>query len=150
MPFVISGLDPAQFSELLPHHRAVRRVVDESPGYPCRITLEDAPLGAEVVLLHHEHLAVDSPYRAAGPIFVRLGAKQRVCAPGEVPVALTRRLLSVRGYDARGMMIAADVVAGRELAARLETFLDDGRIMFAHVHHAGPGCFACRVDRLSA
>ncbi|MFT3707516.1 MAG: DUF1203 domain-containing protein [Archangium sp.] len=148
MSFVIRGLDPAQFSTLTAQHRVQRRIVDESPGYPCRVTLEDARVGEEVLLLNFEHLETDSPYRAAGPIFIRPGAPQRVCAPGEVPPALARRLLSVRGYDAKGMMVASDVVEGRELAARLDTFLADPKIAFAHLHNAKPGCFAARVDRV--
>lgn len=149
MPFVISGLDPAQFSTTT-SPLAHRRIVDASPGFPCRVSLEDAQVGEEVLLLNYEHLSAASPYRASGPIFVRPNALRRVCAPGEVPEALRRRLLSVRGYDARAMMIASDVVDGRELASRLELVFADAQIDFIHVHHAKPGCFACRVDRVSA
>jgi hypothetical protein len=147
MSFVIRGLDPAQFATLHPAHHAQRRVVDERPGFPCRVTLEDAEVGEEVLLLHFEHLPVDSPYRASGPIFVRPNAPRRVCAPGEVPLALQRRLLSVRGYDTKGLMVAADVVDGRELATRLEVIFADPAVSYVHVHHAKPGCFACRVER---
>lgn len=150
MPFVISGLDPSQFSKLQPSALVQRRVVDESPGFPCRVTLEDAAVGEEVLLVHFEHLTHDSPYRSAGPIFVRPHASRRACAPGEVPLALQRRLLSVRGYDQRGMMLEADVVDGSALAAKLEALFREAAIDFVHVHHAKPGCFACRVDRVSA
>ncbi|WP_240034586.1 DUF1203 domain-containing protein [Flavobacterium silvisoli] len=48
-----------------------RMIVDKFPGFPCRVSLEDAEIGEEVVLLNFEHHAVPSPYRANGPIFIR-------------------------------------------------------------------------------
>ena len=53
MSYLIRGLDPSNFSHLwqlddaeLADHRAVRIVVDEEPGFPDRISLRDAPVGA--------------------------------------------------------------------------------------------------------
>ncbi len=52
--------------------RGIFRVTaDEKPGYPCRITLEDAEPGETLLLLAFEHQPAASPYRASGPIFVR-------------------------------------------------------------------------------
>jgi hypothetical protein len=65
-----------------------------------------------------------------------------------VPDALARRLLSLRAYDAQGLMRSADVVDGRALAARAaRLFADDAAVVVVHVHHARPGCFACRIER---
>ena len=57
MPFQITPLDPQTFSHLfemddatLTKHNARRVRVDECPGYPCRISLEDAPIGEEIIL----------------------------------------------------------------------------------------------------
>ena len=78
MDFRITGLHPAEFSHLVPlddaaltRHRAVRRVCDSQPGFPCRVTLEDAVPGERVLLVNYEHLPVDSPYRASHAIYVR-------------------------------------------------------------------------------
>ena len=113
MDFRISGLPAAPFSHLfamtdaeLARHRAVRRVCDEKPGFPCRVSLEDAEPGEEVLLVNYEHLSVDSPYRASHAIYVRAGAREPFDGVDTVPVALASRLLSVRAIDGRGCFAA--------------------------------------------
>ena len=153
MAFLIHGLDPAAFAPLFAKSEAelaalgaVRKAADSAPGYPCRVSLEDAVVGDELVLLPYEHHAVAGPYRASGPIYVRRTARTQVVLD-RVPDVLARRLVSVRAYDGAGMMAAADVVDGRELAARLERLLAGHTIAYAHVHYAKPGCYAARVTR---
>ena len=52
----------------------MRRMRSDQPvGFPCRVSLEDAPVGEEVLLLPFTHQDSRSPYRASGPIFVRRG-----------------------------------------------------------------------------
>lgn len=153
MAFVLHGLDPALFApwfalsdaELVA--RGARRVIaDSTPGYPCRVSLADAAVGDELLLVPFEHHATTSPYRASGPIFLRQAARAQVTLD-RVPDMLARRLVSVRAYDAAGMMEAAEVVDGRELAAQLDRVLERREIAYVHVHLAKPGCFACRVTR---
>ena len=69
--------------------RGVRRLTaDEFPGYPCRVSLADAAVGEEVILLPYEHHAVDSPYRSGGPVFVRKAAETVVAkVPGVAGVS---------------------------------------------------------------
>jgi hypothetical protein len=122
-------------------------VVEETPGTPCRVSLQDAEVGETVVLVPYVHHDVLSPYRASGPIFVRRGARTASPAPGEVPLLLRHRLLSLRGYDAAGMMVTAEVVQGTELEPALLRMLAEPAVDYLHVHHAKPGCFACRVER---
>jgi hypothetical protein len=51
--------------------RNVRRVLATlKPGYPCRVSLADAEIGEELLLLSFEHQRAMSPYRSSGPIFV--------------------------------------------------------------------------------
>jgi hypothetical protein len=153
MAFLIHGLEPSLFTRTftlsdaeLVAIGARRRVADAAPGYPCRVSLADADVGDELVLVHFEHHATSSPYRSAGPIYVRRTATEKVVLD-RVPDVLARRLISVRGYDADGMMQAADVVDGRELASRLEAMIGRREIAYLHVHYAKPGCFAARVER---
>lgn len=130
--------------------RGARRVVvDAKPGFPCRVSLEDADPGERVILLPFTHHPGHSPYRASGAIFVRETAKEAVLAAGEVPEAVRRRLLSVRAYDGDGLMIDADVTEGAELESRIERFFSDARIACLHVHNARPGCYFCRVERVT-
>jgi len=64
-----------------------------------------------------------------------------------VPEPLAIRLLSVRAFDAAGMMTDADVVEGRELEPLIARFFADPAVDYLHVHNAKRGCFAARVDR---
>jgi hypothetical protein len=60
---------------------------------------------------------------------------------------LRRRLLSVRAYDAQGMMVEADVVDGQQLEPVIDRMLANPNVDYLHLHNAKPGCFAARVDR---
>ncbi len=152
--FQIRALERGAFDELfaLPDAelaaRGIRRVVaDAKPGFPCRVSLADAEPGETLLLLHHLHHDVPGPYRASGPIYVREHATTATPAPGEVPDAVRRRLLSLRAYDASGLLLDADVAEGTTLEARLVTFFADPAVSYVHAHHARPGCFSCRIER---
>jgi len=152
--FVIRGLDPAPFTALyglsdaaLAERGVVRMTVDAQPGFPCRISLEDAGVGETMLLLNHEHLPVESPYRQRHAIFVREGADGPAQFEDAVPEQLAIRTLSVRAYDAEGMMMDADLVDGRELAGLIDRFFADPSVAYLHAHNAKRGCFAARIDR---
>ena len=128
--------------------RGIRRAIaDQKPGFPCRVSLADAEPGERVLLLPFTHHDVDSPYRASGPIYVREAAVTATPGVNEVPAMLLGRLLSVRAYDPRAMMVDADVVEGGSLAALIARMFANPEIAYLHVHNARPGCFNCRVDR---
>src|SRR3984893_19532478 len=82
---------------------ARRLVVDAKPGFPCRVSLEDAELGEKIILVPFVHHDVDSPYHASGPIFVRENAKEARLAPGEGPEVVSGQKISVRAYDDAGI-----------------------------------------------
>ena len=124
-----------------------QRVSDAKPGYPCRVSLADAEPGESLLLLPFVHHPADSPYRASGPIFVRENAVQSTPVAGEVPEMLRSRLLSVRAYEAGGMMVEADVCEGRALEAQIGRMFMESHVAFLHVHNARTGCYFCRVDR---
>ena len=78
MSYIIRGLSPEPFthlfnqtSEILAAYGAVRKTADAAPGYPCRISLEDAALGEQVILLNHESHTARTPYRSAYAIYIR-------------------------------------------------------------------------------
>ena len=130
--------------------RGARRVVaDDSFGYPCRVSLADAAIGDELLLLPFEHLETRSPYRASGPIFVRKGARRVLLEPGEIPPYVARRWMSVRAYDADDMMIAAELCDGGDARDVIERLIADPAIAFIHLHNAKRGCFSCRVERVA-
>ena len=155
MTFVVTGLSPAQFAPLfgadeatLAAAGAIRCRADTRPGFPCRITLEDAEPGETLLLLNYEHQAADTPYRARHAIFVREGAAAPARLENRLPAMLTDRLLAVRAFDAADMMTDAEVVEGQEARALVERMLDDPRSAYLHVHAARRGCFLARIDRI--
>ena len=152
--FRITGLPAERFAPLfglpdaeLARHRALRRTCDEKPGFPCRVSLEDAEPGESVLLVNYEHLPVDSPYRASHAIYVRERIQPAFEAVNEIPPALRSRLLSVRALDAKGMMLDADIAEGRDLAPLVARLFANEATAYLHAHFARRGCFAARIDR---
>jgi len=153
--FQIVALSPTPFEPLFALStdalaaRGIRRVrAAAGAGFPCRVGLVDADAGDELLLLPFEHLGTRSPYRASGPVFVRRGVPRAVLAPGEIPPYVTRRMMSVRGYDADDMMVDAEVCEGADVRGALERMLADDAVAFIHLHNAKRGCFSCRVERV--
>jgi hypothetical protein len=129
--------------------RGARRVVAaEDTGYPCRVSLENARAGDELLLLPFEHQPALAPYRASGPIFVRKGARQRVMEPGEIPEYVRSRLMSVRVYDSAHCMIDATVCEGRDARSAILTMFENVGARYIHLHNAKQGCFSCAVNRV--
>src|SRR5262249_33139777 len=116
MKYRVLGLSPERFRPLfdlsdkeLARHGAVRRYAEETRSIPCRVSLTEADLGDELLLITYPHHETESPYRSAGPIYVRRRAKVPYDAVNELPEMQLRRLSSVRGYDAAGFLLEADV-----------------------------------------
>jgi hypothetical protein len=154
MGFRIRGLpmDPfrryfAMTDAELARHAARRCAADAKPGFPCRVSLEDAGPGESLVLVNYVHQPAATPFRASHAVYVRAAAEVTFDRANEVPDALRRRVLSVRGYDADGDLIDADLCDGRDVEACIERFLDDRRSAYLHLHYAKAGCYAARVDR---
>jgi hypothetical protein len=126
---------------------ARRMRVDAQPGYPCRVTLMDAPVGERVILTHFQHHEANSPYQSTGPIFVREVAQTAKPEVNEIPVMFNHRLLSVRAYDEAAMMKGARVVEGRALEETIRDFFTNEAVSYLHIHNAAPGCFNCTVQR---
>jgi len=157
MPFRITGLDPTPFTALfglpdteLAARGVTRTIADAKPGYPCRITLADAEPGERVLLLNYTHQPAATPYRASHAIYVRERSGAAYDAVDRVPEALRSRLLSLRAFDASGMMLAADVVTGNAAAGRFDDYLADAAIAYVHAHYAKRGCYAALVTRAPA
>jgi hypothetical protein len=128
--------------------RGMRRMVaDAKPGFPCRVSLEDAEPGERLILLPFEHQPAHSPYRASGPIFVREAARAPFDQADVVPPVLRGRQLSVRAYNGAGMMVDADILDGDDIESAIARFFAREDVEYLHVHNAKRGCYACRIDR---
>ena len=155
--FQLTGISPAPFAPLfalsdeeLSRIPAQRLFADAKPGFPCRVSLADADIGDELLLLPFEHQPAASPYRASGPIFVRRAAVRAVLPPGLVPDYVRTRLMSVRAYDASHQMIGASVTPGSEVARVIEAMFSGPEAAYIHLHNAARGCFSCAVHRVEA
>ena len=122
-------------------------VADSSPGYPCRVSLRDADVGEKVLLMNYEHQPAPTQFRSSHAIFVRESANQAKQDKNEVPRMFRHRLLSVRAFDTRGMMIDADVIDGEHLESLIERMLAKDSIDYLHVHNAKLGCYVGLVKR---
>lgn len=150
--FRIRGLPAEQFQPLFTltdrelEQRLARRMVAQDGGYPCRISLTDATPGETVILLNYEHQRVASPFRASHAIYVREG-ERTFDAVDEVPQQLRRRVLSLRGFDADGMLRKAELIDGEQLEAGIATALAELTVTYIHAHFAKPGCYAALIER---
>ena len=153
--FKLVALDNSQFTDYfnldeseLAKQGIRKMVVDEFPGFPCRVSLADAEIGEEVILLNFEHHSVNSPYKSDGPVFIRKTAQTATPEINEVPKMFNHRLLSIRGFDRNATMIFADVTQGDNLKEKLNDILDNKKIDYLHIHNAKPGCYNCKVERV--
>ena len=105
------GLD----REALAEAGVQRLVADSKPGFPCRVSLQDAEVGENVLLMNYEHQSKPTPYRSSHAIFVREWASEASPGKNEIPEMFRHRMISVRAFDAAGMMTDADIVEGAYL-----------------------------------
>ncbi len=154
MSFRITGLPAAPFQPLFGladealRARGARRCIAHSkPGFPDRIEMREAEPGEAVLLVNHEHQSAASPYRSSHAVYVIEGASRRFDAIDTVPEVMRSRLLSLRGFDAEGMIVDADIVEGREVERLIERLLAQPAIDYLHAHYAKRGCYAGRIER---
>ncbi len=154
MAFCVSGLDPTPFRNLfgLSNEKLaklnVRRVVaDAKPGYPDRVELRDAEPGETLLLLNYLHQPAETPYRASHAIFVREGAVAAYEGVDVTPECLLARPISLRAFDAAGIMVDADLAGGREVEAAIRRLLGSPEVDYIHAHYAKRGCYAARIAR---
>lgn len=155
MSYVVSGLPLDAFQPLFGlsdealAERGIRRYLVDAPvGFPCRITLADAQPGETVLLLNYEHQPADTPYRSQHAIFVSEQAQATARYVDQIPPCLVvRPMISLRAYDADGMMIDAALAPGAALEPEILRLLERADTAYLHAHNAGRGCYAARIDR---
>ena len=154
MTYVVTGLPAEIFQPLfdldeaaLTARATVRYVADSPTGFPCRVSLAHAEPGERVLLLNHEHHAAATPYRSSHAIFVREAATRTARLTDALPAVLLSRLLSVRAFDAAGMMVDAEVVEGEALEPLIDLWLARPQVACLHAHTARRGCYLARIQR---
>ena len=154
MSFRVLGLDSAPFRHLYGAADAtlaragIRRVIaDATPGFPDRIELRDAVPGETLLLLNFTHQPANTPYRSSHAVFVREWAEQPYDGVDAIPEVLRIRTISLRAFDADGMMTDAELADGSELTAAIERLLSGSTVRYLHAHFAKRGCYAARIER---
>ena len=154
MAYRIEGLSPAPFQplfglsdEALAELGARRVTADGRRAFPCRITLDDAGAGETLILLNHVSQDAATPYRASHAIYVREGASEPARYVDETPPVFDGRTLSLRGFDAEGMMQGALLALPGEADARIRELFEQPGIVSIHAHNAARGCFSARIER---
>lgn len=155
MSYTITGLDPAEFNPLfgltdeeLKSKGVIRKRADAKPGYPCRVTLEDAEPGETVLLLNYESHKADTPYRNAYAIYVREHKSEAATYKNELPPVLTDRPIALRIFNEDGTLIGADLSLGQgDLDDKIENAFANPQAAYIHAHNAAHGCFAAEIRR---
>jgi len=154
MAYRIEGLRPEPFQPLfglsddaLAARGALRVAADGRRAFPCRITLDDAGAGETLILLNHVSQDAATPYHASHAIYVREGASEPARYVDETPPVFAGRTLSLRGFDADGMMLDAQLALPGEADARIRELFAQPAIVSIHAHNAARGCFSARIER---
>lgn len=154
MSYVIEGLDPAPFQmffdmneEELATLNACIMVADSLSGYPCRASVAHAEIGERLLLINHEHLPGETPYRASHAIFIRESATEKATYKDETPAPFKSRMLSLRAFDQGHMMLDARLVDGKICDQTLLELFENSDIEFVHIHYAVRGCYAAKAVR---
>jgi len=153
MSFRVTGLSPEPFRHLfgLPDddlaRRGARRYVADGPGFPDRIEISDASPGETLLLFNYVHQPADTPYRASHAIFVRERAVTPTDLVDDLPPAMRARPLSLRAFDADGLMVDGELADGAEAEGLIERLLADPQVAYIHAHYAKRGCYAGLIER---
>lgn len=156
MTYLIHGLCPDRFAPLFAMNEAelavrnARRVTATADrGFPCRISLQDARAGEELILLHHVSHDVATPYRSAYAIYVRRGVVAATYRD-ELPPVFEGRSLALRAFGKDGMLQSARLAGPGEADGAIRDLFAGGATHYIDAHNAAYGCFAARIERDAA
>jgi Protein of unknown function (DUF1203) len=154
MTYKIDGLARADFDHLfsmdddqLAEHNAVRVIAGADKGWPCRVSLEDAKAGENLILLNHISHDVATPYRNAYAIYVREDAVEADTYVDQAPPVFDGRPMAFRAFDKGGMLRNAALALPGQADAKIRELFDMPEIAYIHAHNAAHGCFSARVER---
>lgn len=156
MSYIIRGLDPAPFNALadagesaLAEAHAIHVTADTATGYPCRVTLADAPEGTAMLLLPFTSHDAPTPYHTRYAIYVTEGATEAAQYDGQVPHMMARRTVALRGFDKDGMLKSATLNRPEDdLDGAIRAMLEDEDIPTVQIYCCAYGCFLGTAERM--
>ncbi len=153
MTYRIEGLKRANFAALFAMsdaelaERGAVRVTADGPGFPCRVSLEDAEAGEALILLNYTHHDVATPYRSSYAIYVRPQACEVEKLVDATPPVFKTRTLGLRAFDTSGMLREAALALPGQADEKIRALFDNPNIAYIHAHNASYGCFLAQVER---
>ena len=157
MTYQITGLSPdlakpfeGATAEELSAMGAVPMTATGKPGFPCRISLEDAEAGEELILFHHMSHDVDSPYRSAYAIFARTGLAAAAQYTDAIPPVFDGRTLGMRAFGSDAMLKTARLSLPGDADRSIRALFELDEVAYIDVHNAAHGCFVARVERFGS
>ncbi len=150
MTYQITGISPDQLENIARSPGTVRVTASSKPGFPCRITLEDAEPGEELFLFNHVSHDVESPYRNSYAIYARIGAKAAAHYTDAVPPIFEGRPLGMRAFGTDAMLKTARLSMPGDADETIRQLFELDEVAYIDVHNAAHGCFAARVERFES
>lgn len=154
MTYAVTGLPLEDFRPLfalsddeLAARGVIRRTVDATPGYPCRVSLRDAAPGDTVLLMNYESHSARTPFRSAYAIYVSEAAKETLRVIDALPPVFHGRTIALRVFDAGGMLIGAELAQGEAIDTAIRHAFETPEAAYIHAHNAAQGCFAALIER---
>jgi hypothetical protein len=154
MTYRITGLARREFEHFfamddaeLARHDAVRVTADADRGFPCRVSLQDAKAGENLILINYVSHDVATPYRSAYAIYVRENAEDIAPIVDSTPPVFAGRPIALRAFDSDGMLCDAALALPGESNDKIHALFANHQIAYIHAHNAAHGCFSARVER---
>ncbi len=149
MTYQITGISPKDIDLNEGETSAIYVTATSKPGFPCRVTLEDADEGEKLVLFNHVSHDVRSPYRSSYAIYARPGAEQAAQYTDEVPPVFEGRPLGMRAFGGDAMLKTAALAMPGQ-ADEIRQLFELHEVDYIDVHNAAHGCFVARVERFES
>lgn len=154
MTYTFSGLPPEPFAPYfamsdaeLEQVGARRIIADADRGFPCRIGLRDVARGERLILLNHVSHDVSGPFRTAYAIYVGEQSQPAQQFVDRMPPYLASRALSLRAFDADGLIVTALLANPGEGDVAVRKLFAEVRAAYIMAHFATFGCFGARIER---
>jgi len=150
MSYQITGINPEQIGLQKTTTEALRVTATHQPGFPCRVTLEDAAEGEELLLFNYVSHDVTSPYRSSYAIYAKTDAREAAQYTDVVPPVFEGRPLGMRAFGADAMLKTANLSMPGEADKTIRQLFELDEIAYIDVHNAAHGCFVARVERFDS
>jgi hypothetical protein len=123
-------------------------------GEPLRDVLRRARPGEPIALASYCPFQAAGPYREFGPVFVGATAAPETVAFDSLPLPPARDYFSstfvLRAYSGAERIVDAVLVAPGQAEEAIARFLGRPEVAFILARFAAYGCYACRIERVSA